>query len=91
MRFVIELGESEKQRVEFTFNQLLGRTVVRSNGREIKKSVRLFSEPVYDLHVFEFAEQERVELKIEKRRKHLFASQYFVYVNNRLQEFYQGV
>jgi len=91
MKFVVEVGEVAKQQVEFAFNQLLGRTVIRSGGRELKRSVRLFSEPLYDTHVFEFAEKERAQLRIEKRRKHLFASEYFVYVNNRLQEFHRGI
>ena len=57
MKFTIEVGEVEKQQVEFSFNQLLGRTVIRSNGQELKRSVRWFSEPVFDRHVFEFAER----------------------------------
>lgn len=84
MRFVIEVGEVEKQMVEFDFNQLLGRTVIRSNGRELKRHVRLFSEPVFERHVVDFGERERVQLKIEKRRKMLLSSHYTVYVNNRL-------
>jgi hypothetical protein len=91
MKFVVQVGEVAKQRVEFTFNQLLGRTVIRSDGRELKRSVRLFSEPLYDTHVFEFFEKERAQLRIEKRRKHLFSSEYFVYVNNRLHDFHRGI
>jgi hypothetical protein len=90
MRFDIEVGEVEKQRIEFNFNPLLGRTVIKSNGRELKKSVRLFSEPVVDTHVIQSAERERWELRIEKRRGQLFSSRYFVYVNNRLTDCYQG-
>jgi len=91
MKFTVEVGEVEKQRIDFSFNQLLGRTVIRANGQEVKRSVRLFSEPVFDRHVLEFAEKERVELKIEKQRKHLFRSRYFVFVNNRLMQCFQGI
>ncbi len=91
MKFTIEVGEVEKQRVEFSFNQLLGRTVIRSNGQELKRSVRLFSEPLCDTHEFNFDERERVQLKIEKQRRHLFGSRYFVFVNNRLTQCFQGV
>ena len=84
MNFVIEVGEVEKQLVEFDFNQLLGRTVIRSNGREIKRQVRLISEPVFESHVVDFGEYERLQLKIEKRRQSLRSSRYTVYVNNRL-------
>jgi hypothetical protein len=91
MRFVIEVGEVAKEQVEFTFNQLLGRTVIRANGREVTRKTRWFSEPLVDTHLVDFAEQEKVQLKIEKRRRHLFASRYFVYINDRLVQCFQGV
>ncbi len=91
MKFVIEVGEAEKRRVEFDFNQLLGRTVIRSNGRELKRNVRLFSEPVFESHVIDFGDKERLQLKIEKRRRLLISSRYTVYVNNRLTHCCQGV
>jgi hypothetical protein len=91
MKFTIEVGEVERQRVEFSFNQLLGRTVIRSNGRELKRSVRLFSEPLFDTHVLDFAEKERIELKIEKQRQSMFDSRYLVFVNNRLTQCFQGI
>lgn len=91
MKFVIEFGEAAKQKLEFNFNQLLGRTCVRLNGREVKKSVRLFSEPMYDTHIFELADKDKCQVRIEKKRKHLFASQYAVYINNRLHQLLKGV
>jgi hypothetical protein len=91
MRSTIEVGEVETQRVEFSFNQLLGRTLIHANGRELKRSVRLFSEPVSETHLLEFTERERVNLKIEKRRKPLLGSRYFVFINNRLTHCFQGV
>ena len=91
MKFTIDVGEVERQRVEFNFNQLLGRTLICSNGRELKRSIRLFSEPTTETHVIQFNEAERIELRIEKRRKMLFASRYYVYVNNRLTQVYEGV
>src|SRR5512138_2500172 len=91
MQFAIEVGNMVKQQVEFTFNQLLGRTVIRTNGREVKRSVRLFSEPLVDTHVVNLSDTERLEMRIEKRRRYLFVSQYLVYVNNRLVEVRHGV
>lgn len=91
MRFAIEVGEVQKQKVEFDFNQLLGRTVIRLNGQVLKKAVRLFSEPVIDSHEVSLAEIERVDLRIEKRRKLLFSSHYTVFVNNRLTQVFEGV
>ncbi len=91
MKFTIEVGEVEKQRVEFSFNQLLGRTVIRANGRELKKTVRFFSEPSLEIHVFDFAEKERIILKIEKQRESMFGSRYLVFVNNRLTRCIHGI
>jgi hypothetical protein len=91
MKFEIEVGEVAKERVEFSFNQLMGRTIIRSNGREVKRSVRWFSEPVVDTHVIDFAQHEKVNLTIEKRRRQLFGAQYFVYINNRLVAYYKGI
>jgi hypothetical protein len=51
----------------------------------------LFSEPVFETHVIDFGDQERVHLKIEKRRRLLVSSRYTVYVNNRLAHCCQGV
>jgi len=91
MKFTIEVGEVEPQRVEFSFNQLLGRTVIRANGRELKKTVRLFAEPLLDVHVVDFAEKERIELKIEKQRESMFGSRYLVFVNDRLTGCFHGL
>ncbi len=91
MKFVIEIGEVKKQRIEFSFNQLLGRTVIRSNGRELRRNVRLFGEPLSDTHVLDFSEVERIELKIQKQRQSMFDSRYLVFVNNRLIQCFQGI
>ena len=91
MKFVVEVGDVLKKRVEFSFNQLLGRTVIRADGRELKRTVRLFSEPVEETHVVSFGDTERVELRIEKKRKPLVGSRYSVYVNDRLNRCLQGV
>jgi hypothetical protein len=91
MTFAIEVGEVSRERIDFTFNQLLGRTVIRANGRELKRNTRWFSEPVVETHLIDLTETERVQVKIEKRRKHLFSSQYFVYVNDRMVQYYRGI
>ena len=91
MKFVVEVGDVLKRKVEFSFNQLLGRTVIRADGREIKRNVRLFSEPLHESHVVSFGDTERIELRIEKKRKHLVGSQYSVYVNDRLRQCLRGV
>lgn len=91
MKIELEVGDVLKRKVEFSFNQLLGRTVIRADGREIKRSVRLFSEPVQESHVVNFGDTERIELRIEKKRKPLVGARYSVYLNDRLHQCLQGV
>lgn len=91
MQFVIESGAQEKHVIEFTFNQLLGRSVVKVDGREVFKKARWFSEPLVDRYEFEVGQFEPVRLRIEKERKLLFGSKYRVYLDNRLTQFYQGI
>ncbi|WCJ58302.1 hypothetical protein NXS98_11260 [Fontisphaera persica] len=91
MRFAIEVGEVARQQVEFYFNQLLGLTVIRANGREIKKRVRLFSEPVKEAHELDLDGLEKLRVRIEKHRQWLISSRYLVFVNDRLVQRFQGV
>ena len=91
MRFALEIGDAEKHHLEFNFNQLLGSTVIKVNGQEVKKSVRLFSEPLEERHEVEVGKNERHTVFIEKRRKLLFGQRFFVYVNQRLVKAFTGV
>jgi len=91
MRFALEIGESEKNRLEFQFNQLLGSTVIKVNNHEVKKTVRYFSEPLLERHVVEVGKDERHTVFIEKHRKLLFGQKYMVYVNERLVKLLHGV
>lgn len=84
MRFSIEFGEKEKHRLEYNFNQLIGRLVIKVNGRPIKITYRLLNEPVSEVHVFEIGRFEKSRVRIEKRRKQLFGHLNRVFVNNRL-------
>jgi hypothetical protein len=90
MKFSIEVGTDEKHTLEFSFNQLLGRSLVKVDGAEILKKKRWFSEPLVDRYKFRIGQFERIHICIEKQRKLLFASKYCVYLNNRLTQFYQG-
>ena len=91
MKFALEVGETEKNIVEFGFNQLLGRTVIRVNRREVKKGVRLFSEPMYEEHAVDVGRQEKWQVRIKKERHQLVGAHYAVFVNNRLVNVYKGV
>jgi len=91
MRFAFEIGETEKNRLEFHFNQLLGSTVIKVNDQEVKKTVRLFSEPLQERHKVEVGRNERHTVFIEKQRKLLFGQKYLIYVNQRLVKLLHGV
>lgn len=91
MKFTIEIGESEKNRLEYNFNQLTGNLLVKVNERPVKKSRRLINEPVLEILVFEVGENEKSTVRIEKERKQLLGSRNRLYVNNRLLKVYEGL
>jgi len=91
MVFALDIGETEKNRLEFQFNHVLGSTVIKVNNREVKKTVRLFSEPLHERHELEVGKNERHTVFIEKQRKLLFGQKYLVYVNQRLVKLFHGV
>ena len=91
MKFTIEIGESEKNKLEYNFNQLTGNLVVKINERPVKKSRRLINEPVLEILVFEVGETEKSTVRIEKERKQLLGSRNRLYVNNRLLKVYEGL
>ena len=91
MKFTLEVGSEQPQIIEFEFNQLLGRSVVKVDGQKVFCKKRWFSEPIIDRYELQIGERDGVCLRIEKERKFLFASKYRVYVDNRLTQFYQGV
>ena len=90
MRFALDIGETEKNTLEFEFNQLFGSTVIKVNNQPVKKSVRLFSEPLKESHQVEVGTNERHTVFIEKQRKLLFGQKYLVYVNQRLVKLLHG-
>lgn len=90
MTFALLVGETEKNLLEFSFNQLLGSTEIRVNEKVVKKTTRLFSEPLQERHEFEVGQNERHTVFIEKQRKLLFGQKYVVYVNQRIVKLLHG-
>lgn len=91
MKFSLEIGETQKHLVEFQFDQLLGKSVIKVNQQEIMRSVRLFNEPLKVTHTIRVSEDERLQVRIEKERKLLFGQKCRVFVNDRLFKCYEGV
>ncbi len=91
MKFNLEIGEAEKHMVEFNFDQLLGQLVIMVNKQEVKRSVRLFNEPLKETHTLQVGDGEGVSVRIEKERKLLFGQKCRVFLNDRLYKYYEGV
>lgn len=91
MKFSVQVGEVKQHRIEYDFNQLLGRLVIKLNQRVIKQSVRLFNEPVRETHLVRVEEPERLAVRIEKERGRLVGSKCRVFLNGRLIKCYAGV
>ena len=91
MKFTIEVGEAEKHTIDFDFNQLLGKLVIKVNRKEVKRSLRLIDEPVRETHIIELGGVEELKVRIEKERRQLLGSKCRVFLNDRLYKFYEGV
>jgi hypothetical protein len=91
VKFAIEIGDIEKHRLEYHFNQLLGSLVIKVNEKPIKKSVRLLNEPLLEVHDFVVGDQEKSSVRIEKERKPLMGCKNRLYVNNRLVKVFSGL
>jgi hypothetical protein len=91
VKFAIEIGDTEKHRLEYNFNQLLGSLVIKVNEQPIKKAVRLINEPVLEVHAFVLGDQEKSAVRIEKERMPLLGCRNRLYVNNRLIRVFSGI
>lgn len=91
MKFAIEIGDTEKHRLEYHFNQLLGSLVIKVNERPVKKALRLINEPLLEVHDFVVGDQEKSSVRIEKERMLLVGCRNRLYVNNRLVKVFSGL
>ena len=90
VHFTFDIGEQERNTVEFNFNQLFGRTEIKVNGKRIQAGRQLFSEPLSNSYEFTVGEQERFVVRIEKQRRLLWSSKYRVFINRRLFQVHDG-
>jgi len=91
VKFAIEIGDTEKHRLEYNFNQLLGRLVIKVNEKPIRESVRLINEPILEVFAFPVGDNEKSDVRIEKERKPLLGCRNRLFVNNRLVRVFDGV
>ena len=91
MKLILELGEREKNVVEYNFNQLFGTCTISVNKKPVKKLTRWFSEPLKESYEIEVGKEEISKVRIEKERKLLFGQTCRVYVNQRLTRVCEGI
>ena len=90
MKFTLEVGEVEKHRIEFNYNQLAGSLLIKVDMQPVCKSVRLLNEPVHEVYRFMVGQMVKTEVRIEKWRKQLFGYRNCVYVDDRLLQVFEG-
>jgi hypothetical protein len=90
MKFAVEVGDVERNRLEFQSNQLLGSVVIKVNDTLVKKVVHLVNEPVLEVHSFLIGIKEKTAVRIEKQRKQLLGYTNRVFVNDRLMGVFRG-
>jgi len=66
--FEFEVGESERHRVHFSFDQFWGTVRISVDGRKVIRDLRLFSLSTTKRYRFTVGAQERHEVVIEKTR-----------------------
>jgi hypothetical protein len=91
VKFEIDIGETEKHRLAYQYNQLLGRLVIKVNQKPVKEITRLLNEPLLEIHELTLGRQETFNVRIEKERKAFFGHTNRLYVNNRLFRVYEGL
>jgi len=91
MKFRIEVGDEKKHQIEYEFNQLLGRLVIKSDQQGVKRRVRWFNEPVKETHLLRADAGEQLTVRIEKERRPLLGCKCLVFLNERLFKCYEGV
>jgi hypothetical protein len=91
MKFAVEIGEVERNRLEYHHNQLLGRMTIKVNDTPVKRVVRLVNEPVLEVYSFIIGDNEKTTVRIEKERLPLLGYRNRVYVNDRLTRVFRGV
>jgi len=84
MHFAVEVGQAEKNLLEYNFNQLMGSLLIKVNSYPVMQSRRLINEPVLEVHTLDVGRNETSTVRIEKHRKQLLGHTSRIYVNNRL-------
>jgi hypothetical protein len=68
MNFEFEVGDAERHRVHFSYDQFWGTVRIDVDGRRVIRDLRLFSFSTTKRYRFTVGEQERHQVLIEKTR-----------------------
>ena len=91
MKFAVEVGDAEKNHVEYHSNQLLGSLTIKINDMPVKRAVRFFNEPILEVDCFVVGDHEKTTIRIEKQRHQLFGYTNRLYINDRLMRVFRGL
>ncbi len=68
MKFIVEIGNEEKQVIDYSFNKFWGNVKITVNGKKIKSDFRLYSVDLTKTYEFAVGVDEKHLIKIEKIR-----------------------
>ena len=69
MRFSFDVGDAEKHKVDFYFNQQWGKLNIDVDGRREVDDLRLFSLKLTKVYEFPVGATEQHQVRIEKKEK----------------------
>lgn len=73
VKFSFNVGDLEKHKVDFHFNQWRGNLNIDIDGRRVVDDFRMFSLKLIKVYEFPVGANERHHVRIEKKRKLLLA------------------
>lgn len=73
MKFSFDVGQQERHRVDFSFNQFFGNLSIHVDGVAVRLDFRFLSLNLVKRYEFPVGQQERHHVVIEHERKLLFA------------------
>jgi hypothetical protein len=88
MKFRLEVGDTQKHVLEYSYSQLRGELVIRLNHEQVFRQKRRFNEPLQEQHLVRVEESGALDVLIEKERRPLFGHRYRVFLNGRLYKSY---
>jgi hypothetical protein len=96
MKFTFSVGNNEKHTINFDFNQLWGKLIVKVDNKDIIDTIQMWKTPFSTKEPisFEVGDKEKHKIKIVKNASPIFAGflpcKYEVYIDENLFNTYSG-